>query len=317
MKLPRITTQHGLARGTLNSEPRPMHPRPSTTPFASTGRGRNYTRLRGLGEAAMRLCYHRSWPARVWALVPGVTRVTRIDHRLTLDAGRRLRSPLRLAFVSDLHIGPTTPHATLESAFDLLRRAAPDVLVLGGDYVFLDATRAHAEHLRALVASVPARTKIAVLGNHDLWTDHALLEGALAEAGATVLINDALRLPDPHGEVAILGLDDPWTGRPDGKRAIAACGDAPLRIAICHSPEGLPYFRGGGVSLMLSGHTHGGQIALPGHRPILVPGPLSQRFPFGRHQAEGLTLFVSRGVGTGELPIRTFAPPDIAVFTLS
>lgn len=285
--------------------------------FASTGRGRNYTRLRGLGEAAMRLCYQRSWPARMWSLLPGVTRVERIDHRLTLDPKRRLRAPLRLAFASDLHLGPTTPRETLDAAFDLLRRAAPDVLVLGGDYVFLDATAAHAEELCERVASVPARTKIAVLGNHDLWTHHHLLEEALTNAGAHVLVNDALRLPWPHDEVAVLGLDDPWAGRPDGARAIAASGDAPLRIAVSHSPEGLPFFRGGGVSLLLSGHTHGGQIALPGPRPIIVPGPLSKRWPFGRHEAEGLTLFVSRGVGTGELPIRTFAPPDIAVFTLS
>ncbi len=265
----------------------------------------------------MRLCYRRSWPARLWGLVPGVTRVTRIDHHLTLDPQRGLRAPLRLAFVSDLHIGPTTPRATLDAAFDLLRRAMPDVLVLGGDYVFLDATRAHADELRDRVASIPARTKVAVMGNHDLWTDHGLLEDALAEAGATVLVNDAIRLPELHDEVAILGLDDPWTGQPNGAKAIAACGDAPLRIAVCHSPEGVPFFRGGGVSLLLSGHTHGGQIALPGPRPIIVPGPLSKRWPFGRHEAEGLTLFVSRGVGTGELPIRAFAPPDIAIFTLS
>ncbi|MEO7328475.1 MAG: metallophosphoesterase [Minicystis sp.] len=294
-----------------------MQPRPSPFHLSATGRGRNYTRLRGLTEAAMRLCYQRSWPARVWGLIPGVTRVTRLDHQLVLDPQHRLRSPLRLAFVSDLHLGPTTPRATLDAAFTLLREAAPDVLVLGGDYVFLDATQARADELRDRVAAVPARTKIAVMGNHDLWTDHGLLERALAEAGATVLINDALRLPAPHDEVAILGLDDPWTGQPDGARAIAACRDAPLRIAVSHSPEGLPYFRGGGVSLLLSGHTHGGQIALPGPRPIIVPGPLSKRWPFGRHEVEGLTLFVSRGVGTGELPIRTFAPPDIAVFTLS
>jgi hypothetical protein len=69
--------------------------------------------------------------------------------------------------------------------------------------------------------------------------------------------------------------------------------------------------------LLLSGHTHGGQIALPGPRPIIVPGPLGKRWPFGLHRAGDLTLFVSRGVGTTELPIRTFATPDIAVFTVT
>src|SRR5262249_28371755 len=112
------------------------------------------------------------------------------------------------------------------------------------------------------------------------------------------------------------GLDDPWTGRPDGVRALAAARGARYRIAVSHSPDGLPFVRGGGVSLLLAGHTHGGQIALPGPRPIIVPGPLGKRWPFGRHDVDGLTLFVSRGVGTSELPIRAFAPPDVAVFTL-
>jgi predicted MPP superfamily phosphohydrolase len=90
-----------------------------------------------------------------------------------------------------------------------------------------------------------------------------------------------------------------------------------VRIGVCHSPDGVPFVRGRGVSLLLAGHTHGGQIALPGPRPIVVPGPLGKRWPFGLHRIdEELTLFVSRGVGTTEVPIRSFAPPDVAVLTL-
>lgn len=286
-------------------------------PLRARGRGRNYTPLRGAAELVMRAAYHGGWPARAWDRVPGKARVERLDHALLLDPGRPRATPLRLAFASDLHIGPTTPRSVLDRAFSLLSGAAPDVLILGGDYVFLDATPAMAQELRDRVRSVPARVKVAVLGNHDLWTHHGLIEDALASAGARVLINDAIRLPPPHDDVAILGLDDPWTGQPDGARAAAACGDATTRIGVSHSPDGLPFLRGRGVSLLLAGHTHGGQIALPGPRPLIVPGPLGKRWPFGRHREGELTLFASRGVGTTELPIRTFAPPDIAVFTLT
>ena len=281
------------------------------------GRGRNYTPLRGLGELLMRVVYQGGWPARAWSQVPGRALVERLDHAICLDPARPRSSPLRIAFASDLHLGPTTPASVLDRAFGLLREAAPDVLVLGGDYVFLEATPTMARELRDRVLSVPARTKLAVMGNHDLWTHHGLIEEALAEAGARVLINDAVRLPPPHDDVAMLGIDDPWTGRPDGARAAAACGDARVRIGISHSPDGLPFLRGRGVSLLLTGHTHGGQIALPGPRPIIVPGPLGKRWPFGLHREADLTLFVSRGVGTTELPIRTFATPDIAVFTVT
>ncbi len=286
-------------------------------PFHPPGRGRQYTALRGLSELVMRSLFHGDWPARAWDRMPGRALVERLDHRICLDPARPRPTPLRIAFASDLHLGPTTPESVLDRAFALLSEAAPDVLILGGDYVFLEATPARARELRDRVRAVPAKVKLAVMGNHDLWTHHGLLEDALAEAGARVLINDAVRLPSPHDDVAILGLDDPWTGEPDGARAVAACGDAAVRLGVCHSPDGVPFMRGRGVSLLLTGHTHGGQIALPGPRPIIVPGPLGKRWPFGLHREEDLTLFVSRGVGTTELPIRTFATPDIAVFTVT
>ena len=66
----------------------------------------------------------------------------------------------------------------------------------------------------------------------------------------------------------------------------------------------------------MCGHTHGGQLALPGHRPILVPGPLSRDYPHGWHQVEDLRLFVSRGLGGVEVPTRAWAPPDVLILDL-
>ena len=276
--------------------------------------------MRGLIESALRFAYAGGWPGHAWSALPGATRVDLLRHDLALlpsaGAGARTRAPLRVAFLSDIHIGPTTPRGTIDNAFRLVSEARPDVLVLGGDYVFLEATPARARELEARVAAVPARVKLAVLGNHDLWTRHAVIEDALRRAGATVLVNDAVRLPPPHEDVAILGLDDPWTGTPDPDRAFAACGDAAVKLAVCHAPEGWPHVRGRGAALLLCGHTHGGQLALPGG-PIIVHGRYGRRWPSGLHDIEGLPLFVSRGVGVVEIPMRTFAPPDVAVFTLT
>ncbi|HEU4408702.1 MAG TPA: metallophosphoesterase [Polyangiaceae bacterium] len=282
------------------------------------GRGRNYSPGRGLMESALRLAYGPfGWPARLWGLVPAARRVRLVEHRLPLLPPRPGRRPLRVAFLSDLHLGPTTARATLDRAFELAGSLAPDLLLLGGDYVFLDATPALAAELTARVAALPAPVKLAVLGNHDLWTAHDRLERALARAGARVLVNEAARLPPPFDDVAVLGLDDPWTGAPDAAPALAACRGAGLTLALCHSPDGLAFARGPGVDLMLCGHTHGGQIALPGPRPlVLPPGPYSRRLPFGLHRVEGTWLFVSRGVGATELPVRAYAPPDVALFVL-
>jgi uncharacterized protein len=290
--------------------PQTLRPR-----LSSGGRGRHYEPLRAVVESALRIAYIGGWPARLWALVPGATRVRVVRHELELSAG--LPRPLRVAFVSDLHLGPTTPRETLDAAFAALADADADVLMMGGDYVFLDMHDGMAEELFQRVNAIAAPTKLAVLGNHDLWTETAPIERALRRAGVQVLVNDAVRLPPPFDSVAVLGLDDPWTGEPDPDRAINACGDARLTLAMAHSPDGAGFLEDRGVSLLLCGHTHGGQIALPGERPIVLPpGPYSRRYAAGLHQVHDFWLFVSRGVGATELPIRTYAQPEIAIFEI-
>lgn len=279
----------------------------------AVGRGRNYSPLRGLVEIGLRAVWRGGWGGELWGRLPGRVEVRVVRETIHVTG---LLQPLRLGFASDLHIGPTTPIALLERAFATLAEANLDLLLLGGDYVFLDATPEVAATLERLVAAVPARAKAAVMGNHDLWTHHDRLEDALRAAGAAVLVNDALRLPSPHGEVAVVGLDEPWTGEPDAERAFAAAGDAAVRIALAHAPEGLPHVAGRGAALLLAGHTHGGHIALPGPRPVIVPGPISRAHPMGWYEVEDTRLFVSRGLGGIELPIRAFAPPDVLVAEL-
>ena len=275
---------------------------------------REYSRTLYFAEHVMRRVYFGGWPARLWAKVPGRTRVHRVEHEVVL--GRETgRPPLRIAFASDLHIGPTTPHEVLDNAFALLAEARPDVLALGGDYVFLGALHERVAELKRRVAAVPAPLKVAVLGNHDFWARPERLADALSEIGVEVLINRALRLAAPHDDVAIVGLDDPVTGKV-AAGAVHQAADVPHKLALCHSPDAIYALRGTDISLLLSGHTHGGAICLPGHRPILMPSRAGRVYPFGRHQVDGFTLFVSRGVGGSLLPIRTYAPPDVAIFTI-
>ena len=279
------------------------------------GRGKHYGGLRSLREHVLRRAYLGDWPARAWGLLPHARTVRLLHHELMVGSD----APLRVAFASDLHLGPTTSIHTLEHAFAHLRRCRPDVLVLGGDYVFLDATEARMDALAELVGSVDAKVKLAVFGNHDLWTDHERIERALKSARTQVLVNQAVRLPAPWSHVAILGLDEPWTGAPDAARAIKACGDATVRLAVSHAPYAWNHLREHDVALLWCGHTHGGQIALPGARgarPIVLP-PYCENLAYGMHRFPEGHVFVSRGIGATELPVRTFAPPDVALFTLT
>jgi predicted MPP superfamily phosphohydrolase len=257
--------------------------------------------------------------------VPGATRVRLIEHSLAVPGREKGRRPLRIAFASDLHLGPTTPREVLDAAFAQIHSMRADVLALGGDYVFLGATKSRVRELQERVKEVSAPVKLAVLGNHDFWARPERLEDCLTQAGVRVLVNDSIRLPPPHDDVAVVGLDDPLTSRRIADKialqegvdaALARVADAPIKIALCHSPDGYPEVKGRGVRLLLCGHTHGGHIALPGHRPLWIPGPHGRLWPFGRHEVDGLTVFVSRGVGGSLVPMRTYAPPDVALFTI-
>jgi predicted MPP superfamily phosphohydrolase len=223
---------------------------------------------------------------------------------------------VRVGFASDLHLGPTTPARLLDAAFGYLEGAELDVLLLGGDYVFLEATAAKARELAARVAAVPARRKLAVLGNHDLWTSHGTLEAALRGVGVEVLVNESVAL---GGGVQVVGLDDPWTGRRDTAQAFTGMGDAHAVVVLCHSPDSLWDAKSavpeGVAAFYVCGHTHGGHLATP-WGPLVVPGPVGKRYPRGEHQIGSLRLCVSRGVGGIELPIRTYARPEVHVFEL-
>jgi len=269
--------------------------------------------VRGVLETVQEVVYAGGWPAWLYDRATGGAPVRQVRHDLAL--GRAGRPALRLGFVSDLHLGPLTSPRLLDHAFEALAAFSPDVLVLGGDYVSFDMSAEKAERLRALVASVPAPTKVSVLGNHDLWTDHAAIEGALAAGGARVLVNASVPLPAPHDDVAVVGLDEPWCGDPDPARAFAGV-TAPVCLAVTHAPEGLPFVAGRGAALLLCGHTHGGQVALPSG-PVVVHGPLGRKYPNGLYDVDGQRLYVSRGLGNVDLPLRWNAPPEVALFTIS
>lgn len=265
-------------------------------------------------ESALELLYRGDWPAHLWSAVPTSRRVAVSRHSISRSAPGG--QTCRVAFASDLHVGPTTPVSLLREAFAAIRRERPDVLLLGGDYVFLEAIPSRLAILQSLVESVSCPTKLAVLGNHDLWTtDHAIVD-ALTEAGVRVLVNEAFPLPAPWSDVVVVGLDDPLTGRCNAMTAAAGLNGQPFRIVLCHSPDGLALMSGLPFNVFLAGHTHGGQIAAPWGPIVLPNGPMCSEFPSGFAQFGQGLVYVSRGLGTVELPIRSFAPPDVLLLEL-
>lgn len=278
------------------------------------GRGANYTRARHVVEWTLANVYRRDWPARIVRTLGMQRRVGIREHRVATPRWPIDTRPLRIAFVSDLHAGPTTHATVLDDAFAALASARADVLLLGGDYVFLTADRIGEVSRRLARLPPPPFGVFAVMGNHDLWADDAAIAAALSRAGARVLINERVVLPAPFGHVALVGLDDPWTGV---RAQPPFLEDDRVRVLLVHAPEAMLYLGEAAFDLALCGHTHGGHVALPGGVPIVVPGPASRRFAHGRFDLAGdRTLIVSRGVGSTEVALRLNADPDILVVEL-
>ncbi len=254
--------------------------------------------------------YRGDWPARVVRALGMQRRVRVVEHRVATARWPADAPPLRLAFASDMHAGPTTHASVLDEGFALLAAQRADLILLGGDYVFLSAANIPA--IADRVAKLRAPLGIfGVMGNHDLWADDAVIAAALARSGARMLVNERIALPAPFAHVALVGLDDPWTGV---RTAAPFRDDDRVRIVLVHAPEALLHLGDQPFELAICGHTHGGHIALPGGIPILVPGPLSRRYAHGRHALPGdRTLIVSRGVGSTEVAPRFYADPDITV----
>jgi predicted MPP superfamily phosphohydrolase len=259
--------------------------------------------------------FRGGWPVRLARALGIRPTVRTVQHVISLGPNADGMLPLRIAYASDFHAGPTTDPSVLRSACAHLREAAPDLLLLGGDFV--TGRPDELDWLAGELGSIPAPLgRFAVLGNHDRWSGIGPVIARLEASGVRVLVNANAQLPAPYDRIWICGLDDHWSGWPDAAAALS--GAEGIRVVLMHAPSGLLDLGGERFELALSGHTHGGQLALPGGRPVVVPqGRLSRRYARGRFPVgEGGTLVVSVGLGCVVLPVRTFADPEILVCTL-
>lgn len=213
----------------------------------------------------------------------------------------------RIGLLTDLHRSGLVPPELIADAVTRTMAERPDLIVLGGDYITQFDTR-FAEPVADLLSplSAPAGV-VAVLSNHD---DEHVVPAALTRRGIRVLREDRLRLTMAGDSVDVIGIGY-WTQRA-AKIAPLIAPEA-LPVLIAHTPRRLSEAVALRIPLVLSGHTHGGQIAIP---PL---GPLNRwRFPIveGLLQQADTALFVSRGIGTIYLPVRINCPPEVAIVTL-
>ena len=215
---------------------------------------------------------------------------------------------LRVGLLTDVHRSLFVSHEDVARAVSMLMGEKPELVVLGGDYVTWgdrDYVRPAAEALKPLAAPYGV---FGILGNHD--DDHDM-PAALGRNGVQILKDARTRLTIRNETVDLVGIRF-WTRRHADIAALTR-NAASMTILLAHDPRRLTEAVALGVPLVLSGHTHGGQVVLP------LLGPVAARkFPVvaGIGRLERTTMFVSRGVGTVYVPVRINCPPEVAVLTL-
>jgi predicted MPP superfamily phosphohydrolase len=222
---------------------------------------------------------------------------------------------LRVGFLTDLHHEPHRPVTLLARAVALLNAAAPDVILLGGDYV--NSTAEDFDRPLALLARLRAPLGVyGILGNHDYWAGADYLAARLANAGITMLRNEARCVRAPGGAPCwIVGVDSTVRRHDDLEGALACVPRDGFRLLLAHEPDvadivGARKLR---ADLQLSGHSHGGQVVLPGIGAPLLPR-LGRRYIRGLHLDP--PIYTSRGIGTVPPYLRLNSPPEVTVLTL-
>ncbi len=236
------------------------------------------------------------------------------DVKIRLRRGGAGLDGMRIAFLSDAHVGFVTDAPLITRIAARVADAKPDLVCFGGDLI---NTREREilcwrEALSLLAAPLGM---YAVPGNHDHFfgPDIGLWSSFLREHRVEVLVNRGVRIERGGDSLWLAGIDDLTDGEPDLAAALAGRREDEPTILLSHHPDVFEVTQQLGVDLQLSGHTHGGQILIFRWAPIT-----HSRFGWwrGHHQQNGAQLYVGRGVGVTLLPLRIGVPNEIPIFVL-
>jgi predicted MPP superfamily phosphohydrolase len=220
---------------------------------------------------------------------------------------------LRVVQLSDIHHSPFTGRAQIERAIETANGLAPDIVALTGDYVSHE--REYAAPCAELLGRLRARCGVyAVLGNHDHWTDAALITDLFRAEGIRVLVNEGLRFEHDGASFWLAGVDDTMVGLEDLPLALAGSRADEMKLLLAHNPVILRRAARAGVDLVLSGHTHGGQIAWRSERSR--SGRPRRRMLRGLGRRGDTQIYVTRGLGTVIVPLRYGCRPEVSLLEL-
>jgi predicted MPP superfamily phosphohydrolase len=222
----------------------------------------------------------------------------------------------RIVLLTDLHLHPFTTTELIRRTVEISNALKPDLVLLGGDFVCGSAEAVL--ELAPILERLDAKHGLfAVLGNYDYYRGADIVLDGLRRVSIRVLMNEGVRLTVGAGSIFLAGIDSVSAGQPDPGAAFSARKNEAVSLALVHEPDYISELsRLVQVDLQLSGHTHGGQVRIPGLGPIVLP-ELGHTYVEGLYRVGRSQVYTSRGIGMVGVPFRFNCPPELTEITLS
>lgn len=224
---------------------------------------------------------------------------------------------MTIAQMSDIHHGPYTGLDYIDRCVRIVNGLTPDLIALTGDFTF--SGRRYVEPCAEVLKSLKARVGVYVaIGNHDYYVGASYVARAMRQAGFTVLVDEHDRLELRGEQLCLIGVDDYLYGNTNLHRVMRDVPRKRPKIVLSHNPDFIEEFaiKNKHIDLMISGHTHGGQIRLPLIGAPQISSDYGQKYAIGLNQRDAMQVYTTRGIGTILLPTRFDCPPEIVLYTL-
>jgi predicted MPP superfamily phosphohydrolase len=231
----------------------------------------------------------------------------------------------RIIQISDIHLEEFTEEFFLERVVRRINQMKPDLVLITGDFI-TNGSFTYGRPLEpatrcgALLSALTCPHRYGIFGNHDAGAHGHIVRDQMEKNGVPLLVNQHLRIERGGQHIWLAGTDDALNGLPNLDQALPASPDAPV-ILMAHEPDFanviFAHPRAKNLDVVLSGHTHGGQVRLPGMAPFRGVLPVGGKaYPEGHFTLGNFQLYVNRGLGTVGVPFRLNCPPELTEITL-
>lgn len=228
-----------------------------------------------------------------------------------------------IAQLSDFHYDDRFSVVPIQKSVAIVNALKPDLTVLTGDFVTVPMFERERFLRRAAYTAVPCAEilgglrgpKYAILGNHDAMSNPPLIGRALAANGITLMRNESAAIEQGGNRIWLAGLDDLLRGMPQIHTTLKGIPADEATILLAHEPDYANDAARYPIDLQLSGHSHGGQVWIPGIGAPWLPA-MARRYPRGLYRVGKMPLYTNMGIGTIRAPIRINCPPEVTLITL-